>query len=231
MKTWGLQLNHWAAVWNIGTDMVSIRRRRLLGLCSGMSTQTCCRSKWNASYNSHNKDCSLIREKPWIVINFKIDDAQSAFVGRSSFLYPLLRFCENGNASDHPIPSTKNVSVHPMPSVDAEKPKEVHTFVVFVFLVHYYILVWWSTFLCLLFFTLFLYFNFSLISLYFGTWYRGGMFSPYVFLHHHYICSHFSSNPSYWCRLWVIILGFVFNILGEFTAGTSGNFISSHAWN
>ncbi|KAG5567265.1 hypothetical protein RHGRI_002728 [Rhododendron griersonianum] len=58
--------------------MVSIRRRRLLGLCSG----------------------------------------------RSSFLYPLLRFCENGNASGHPIPSTKNVSVHPMPSVDAEKPKE-----------------------------------------------------------------------------------------------------------
>ncbi|KAI8574247.1 hypothetical protein RHMOL_Rhmol01G0340200 [Rhododendron molle] len=58
--------------------MVSIRRRRLLGLCSG----------------------------------------------RSSFLYPLLRFCNNGNASGHPIPSTKNVSVHPMPSVDAEKPKE-----------------------------------------------------------------------------------------------------------
>ncbi|KAF7154710.1 hypothetical protein RHSIM_Rhsim01G0253300 [Rhododendron simsii] len=73
-----LQLNHWAAVWNIGIDMVSIRRRRLLGLCSG----------------------------------------------RSSFLYPLLRFCENGNASGHPISNTKNVSVHPMPSVDAEKPKE-----------------------------------------------------------------------------------------------------------
>ncbi|KAK6940503.1 hypothetical protein RJ641_030034 [Dillenia turbinata] len=56
--------------------MVSLRRRKLLGLCSG----------------------------------------------RSSFLAPLPKFPENGNASENPIRSTKPVSVHPMPAVDFDKP-------------------------------------------------------------------------------------------------------------
>ncbi|THG18903.1 hypothetical protein TEA_022350 [Camellia sinensis var. sinensis] len=58
--------------------MVSIRRRKLLGLCSG----------------------------------------------RSSFFSPLPRFSDNGNASGNPTQNAKPVSVHPMPSVDGEQPKE-----------------------------------------------------------------------------------------------------------
>ncbi|XP_052171158.1 ethylene-responsive transcription factor-like protein At4g13040 isoform X2 [Diospyros lotus] len=55
--------------------MVSIRRRKLMGLCSG----------------------------------------------RSSFLSPLPRFSDNGNAPENPVQNTKLVSVHPIPSVDAEQ--------------------------------------------------------------------------------------------------------------
>lgn len=44
--------------------------------------------------------------------------------GRSSILYPLLRFCENGKAPENPILNTKTVSVHPMPSADPVKPEE-----------------------------------------------------------------------------------------------------------
>ncbi|KAH7837175.1 hypothetical protein Vadar_010587 [Vaccinium darrowii] len=58
--------------------MVSIRRRRLLKLCSG----------------------------------------------RGSFLSPLPRFFENGNTPEYPVQSTRSVSVHPMPSVEAEQIKE-----------------------------------------------------------------------------------------------------------
>ncbi|KAL7246981.1 hypothetical protein ACSBR2_001985 [Camellia fascicularis] len=58
--------------------MVSIRRRKLLGLCSG----------------------------------------------RRSFLSPLARFFDNGHAFENFIHNTKPVSVHPMPSVDAEQTKE-----------------------------------------------------------------------------------------------------------
>ncbi|CAL5427188.1 unnamed protein product [Camellia sinensis] len=61
-----------------GLAMVSIRRRKLLGLCSG----------------------------------------------RSSFFSPLPRFSDNGNASGNPTQNAKPVSVHPMPSVDGEQPKE-----------------------------------------------------------------------------------------------------------
>ncbi|GMP90325.1 hypothetical protein CsSME_00041506 [Camellia sinensis var. sinensis] len=36
----------------------------------------------------------------------------------------LLRFSDNGNASGNPTQNAKPVSVHPMPSVDGEQPKE-----------------------------------------------------------------------------------------------------------
>jgi len=45
--------------------------------------------------------------------------------GRSSFLTPLPRFFDNGTA---PVGSTQNgrsVSVHPLPSDDANQPEEV----------------------------------------------------------------------------------------------------------
>ncbi|KAA8550599.1 hypothetical protein F0562_002283 [Nyssa sinensis] len=58
--------------------MVSIRRRKLLGLCSG----------------------------------------------RSSFLAPLPRFSNIGIALENPIQNKKRFSVHPMPSIDADQPKE-----------------------------------------------------------------------------------------------------------
>ncbi|XP_059660098.1 ethylene-responsive transcription factor-like protein At4g13040 isoform X2 [Cornus florida] len=64
--------------------MVSIRRRKLLGLCSG----------------------------------------------RNSFLAPLSRFFDYANALENPVQNTKPVfvhqpkSVHPVPSVDADQPKE-----------------------------------------------------------------------------------------------------------
>ncbi|CAK9140921.1 unnamed protein product [Ilex paraguariensis] len=58
--------------------MVSIRRRRLLGLWSG----------------------------------------------RSSFLAPLPRFFDNGHTPENRTQNTKSVSVHPMPSVDVDQPKE-----------------------------------------------------------------------------------------------------------
>ncbi|XAR60944.1 hypothetical protein NMG60_11034496 [Bertholletia excelsa] len=59
--------------------MVSIRRRKLLGLCSG----------------------------------------------RTSCLSPVPRFSGNGFIYENHIHSTKPISVHPMPSADAEQPKEI----------------------------------------------------------------------------------------------------------
>ncbi|KAA8543515.1 hypothetical protein F0562_020990 [Nyssa sinensis] len=70
--------------------MVSIRRRKLLGLCSG----------------------NEIHHLRW------------AFVGRNSFLAPLPRFFDLGRAPENSIQSTKAVSVHPLPSVDSDQPKE-----------------------------------------------------------------------------------------------------------
>ncbi|KAG5514799.1 hypothetical protein RHGRI_035995 [Rhododendron griersonianum] len=74
----GLQRNDLAVLGIAGSTMVSIRRRRLLKLCSG----------------------------------------------RSSFLSPLPRFFDNGNTPEHPVQSTRAVSIHPMPSVEAEQTKE-----------------------------------------------------------------------------------------------------------
>lgn len=71
--------------------MVSIRRRRLLGLCSGVPKAESC-----------------VRKQPW----------------RSSFLFPLSKFLDNGNALANHIHDKKPVSVHPMPSLDSEQPKD-----------------------------------------------------------------------------------------------------------
>ncbi|GMP48592.1 hypothetical protein CsSME_00015890 [Camellia sinensis var. sinensis] len=47
--------------------------------------------------------------------------------GRRSFLSPLARFFDNGHVFENFIHNTKPVSVHPMPSVDAEQTKEEET--------------------------------------------------------------------------------------------------------
>uniref|UniRef100_A0A5B6YSW1 AP2/ERF domain-containing protein n=1 Tax=Davidia involucrata TaxID=16924 RepID=A0A5B6YSW1_DAVIN len=44
--------------------------------------------------------------------------------GRSSFLAPLPRFFDIGNVPENSTQNTKPVSVHPMPSVDSDQPKE-----------------------------------------------------------------------------------------------------------
>ncbi|KAF8402131.1 hypothetical protein HHK36_013083 [Tetracentron sinense] len=79
--------------------MVSIRRRKLLGLCSDSTL-------FLSRHNIHQ----ILR----------------AFAGRNSFLVQLPRFSDNGNTPENPIQDTKSVSVHPIPSVDVSQPKEIN---------------------------------------------------------------------------------------------------------